>query len=366
MPYKYLTTHYLCDKCKKKYEFSDSNNKSGIRVYHCKHFELKFIKNIDNAQLNYFLKLKCLKCSKKHQIQNLKLDNYNQNNQIQYNKYNCCGNKINIGAFFSNDENNSIDSIIALLETTDITKRNNNNQNNINNNKDMTLPNGNMNNRNFIMGNQINGMNNFNNINNIPNNFIANNFNYMNNFQNNMNNNIQMSLNNNNFGMNGFIVNNGQNNFGQRNNFQGNFQNGCAQSFNNNNCFDNNFFPNNDFQNNNAYLNGGNKIYMNDLKLTFRNEYFLNENCSIPEEVTFYININQNKYPIQAANNKNTREVINDFFKNNPDLDRYIYRNQKYFLNGDAIDLEKTLFQNKIQNGSKILVPFQQRLSTFC
>ena len=353
-PYKYLTTHYLCDKCKKKYEFSDPKSKRGIRMYRCKHFELKFIKNIDNAQLNYFLKIKCLICYKKQDIKNIKINNYNQNNQIQYNKYNCCGNKINIGSFFSNDENNSIDNIIDLLEKTDIIQRNNN-QNNFNNNKDMFIQNGNMNNINFGMVNQNNGMNNFNNINNIPNNCMG----YINinnnaNFENNVNNNFQMNPN---FCQNAAIMNNGQNMFEQSfngNNFQNNFiQNGlfannfqdnCAQNnqfnfninnngnFNNNNLLINNQKNDFIFNNNNDYLNGGNQVYMSDINLSFADENCLNNNCFIPEKIVFKINIMQNNYPIEAYNNRITREVINEFLKDHPDLEQYLYRNQKYLI----------------------------------
>jgi len=107
MSYKYITTNYICDKCHKKYEFSDDKNKPGIRQYRCKHFLLKFIKNKDENELKYFLSIKCLQCSKKQSKINLNITkNYNiSENNIDYNNYKCCGNEVNIGAFFSEDEN---------------------------------------------------------------------------------------------------------------------------------------------------------------------------------------------------------------------------------------------------------------------
>ena len=115
MSNNHITTHYKCDKCNKQYEFTDIKNKSGLRLYRCKHFVLKFIRNTDDGELKYILSLKCLQCSKKKGKQNINIDkNSNKNNKnLNYSTFNCCGNTINIAAFFlenenqSNNENNS-------------------------------------------------------------------------------------------------------------------------------------------------------------------------------------------------------------------------------------------------------------------
>ena len=105
MSNKYITTHYICNKCHKKYEFSDNDKNPGIRLYHCKHFSLKFIKNKDENELKYFVSIKCLHCSKRYEKKNINLEKTKKS--IKYNRYACCGNEITIGAFFSEDENNS-------------------------------------------------------------------------------------------------------------------------------------------------------------------------------------------------------------------------------------------------------------------
>ena len=109
MSNKFITTHYICEKCEKKYEFSDNKNKSGIRYYSCKHFSLKFIRNTDEQDLKYYLCIKCSKCSRQKKQNLIINNNYNKNtNNLNYSFYNCCQNAINIATFFSDEENQSI------------------------------------------------------------------------------------------------------------------------------------------------------------------------------------------------------------------------------------------------------------------
>ena len=89
-----------------------------MRLSRCKHFIIKFIRNTDGNSFKFFVSLKCCGCSKKQDIKSLNItQNYNKNmNNLNYNNFTCCQNTISIGAFFSEDETETINKIIDLLD----------------------------------------------------------------------------------------------------------------------------------------------------------------------------------------------------------------------------------------------------------
>ena len=199
---KYITTIYQCHKCQKQYEFSDQRNLQGIRQYQCKHYILKFIKNMDNNIISYKVSIKCRKCSKKNEKQ---LFTVNNKNMIDFNSniYNCCNNQINFTSFFSETRSESINKI---------------QQNNLNMSMNLNINNLNMNNDNPLIRsnsdtmrlNMNMNMNNFNNQN--MNNINQNNFNMNRGLSGNIQNtNFNMNFNNNQF------KNNNNNNFQNHN-----------------------------------------------------------------------------------------------------------------------------------------------------
>ena len=434
MPYKYLVTNYICDKCQKKFEFSDYKDKAGIRQSCCEHFKLKLIRNLDEEELKYFISLTCCNCQKKQNKNKLNITiNYNPNKKnINYNNFICCGNKIIIGAFFSENEQESINKIVNILDyienipcnmnlpdndkTTDIVINNNmkyininglnnqinvndiiqNEQNNSNFNEKINfininnlLPNNqnhevdgyvnlnrnmiNMNNNmNMNINNILNNMNNNINMNNNMNNNINNN---MNNPNNNMINNINMNNPNNNM-INNINMNNTNNNmFNNMNNNINNNMNNPNNSMNNNmfmninNILNNNMINNIKMNNtnNNMFNNMNNNININmsnflnnnmNRNTNFNNNnQFLNGNGN-GKIISFKIQFNGKKYDVKERDDKLAKDVLNDFFFRHPEIKGLIHKNQKYLIDGDAVNLDKTLSENKIKDNCLILIPF--------
>jgi hypothetical protein len=117
MSSRYLTTYYICEKCREKHEFSDDKNTPGVRMSRCPHFTIKFIRNTDEFNLRYFISIKCCGCPKKQDIKKIYITlDYNKNERdLKYNKYSCCEKIILIGAFYSEVESETIKKIINFL-----------------------------------------------------------------------------------------------------------------------------------------------------------------------------------------------------------------------------------------------------------
>ena len=361
---KYITTIYQCHKCQKQYEFSDQRNLQGIRQYQCKHYILKFIKNMDNNIISYKVSIKCRKCSKKNEKQ---LFTVNNKNMIDFNSniYNCCNNQINFTSFFSETRSESIDRI---------------QQNNLNMSMNLNINNLNMNNDNPLIRSNSDtmrlnmNMNNFNNQN--MNNINQNNFN-MNrglsgniqntNFNMNFNNNQFKNNNNNNFQnhnlnlMTGINMNQNMNNMNNQNARYANVNMMQNIQFNNNMNNMNNF-QNNNFMNNNMNNNLESSQLMNNnntLSAVGQNNWkdYINGNPEyFGQKITFQFEFKQQYNYMTANNNRIFKDVLSEFLNYHPEIRTLLTYNQKYLCNGDNVDINKTLFELGIKNGCVVII----------
>ena len=105
MSYKSLTIEFSCNKCKCHNDFIDGLNNCGMRPERCNDFELKFIKNIDNNNVEYTVSFKCKKC-KKFGTVSFNIDkNKISNKDIPIKKsYKCCEAEILINAILLYDD----------------------------------------------------------------------------------------------------------------------------------------------------------------------------------------------------------------------------------------------------------------------
>ena len=363
---KYITTIYQCHKCQKQYEFSDQRNLQGIRQYQCKHYILKFIKNMDNNIISYKVSIKCRKCSKKNEKQ---LFTVNNKNMIDFNSniYNCCNNQINFVSFFSETRSESINKI---------------QQNNLNMSMNLNINNLNMNNDNPLIRsnsdtmrlNMNMNMNNFNNQN--MNNINQKNFN-MNrglsgniqntNFNMNFNNNQFKNNNNNNFQnhnlnlMTGINMNQNMNNMNNQNARYANVNMMQNIQFNNNMNNMNNF-QNNNFMNNNMNNNLESSQLMNNnsaLSAVGQNNWkdYINGNPEyFGQKITFQFEFKQQYNYMTANNNRIFKDVLSEFLNYHPEIRTLLTYNQKYLCNGDNVDINKTLFELGIKNGCVVII----------
>ena len=81
-----------------------------------------------------------------------------------------------------------------------------------------------------------------------------------------------------------------------------------------------------------------------------------NNNSNI-KLIKFFIEFNNKSYEIQEYNNKIISEVINDFISSLQEIQNKIVTNRVFLYESYGINLNKTLFENKIQDGSRILMP---------
>lgn len=373
---QYITTNYQCHKCQKQYEFSDNNNLQGIRQYQCKHYILKFIKNMDNNFISYKVCIKCRKCLKKTVLQ---LFIFNNKSMIDFNSniYTCCDDQINFAAFYSEVRLESINKIqqnnlnmsINNFNMNNFDMNNDNNfirsnsdsliRNNLNNQMNNINLNNNNLNRGFSGGIQNNNFNNNQNNNNNNNNFQNNNVNLMaglnmNGYMNNTNNqnkqfsNMNMEQNpqfNNNNNMNNqnepFLnMNMMQNPQFNMNNFQNN---------NNMNIMNNNM-NNNDqqFSNDNTFHVAGQNNY---------NFYYINGNQGyLGQQISFKFEFKQQFFLISTRNNRIFKDVLFEFLNVHPEINALLTNNQKYICNGDVIDINKTLYDLQIKNNSVVII----------
>ena len=110
----------------------------------------------------------------------------------------------------------------------------------------------------------------------------------------------------------------------------------------------NNIMNNNNM--NNKQLNMNNFVYFDNLS---QNNYFKKK------KITFFIRFNGTNYKIVEFNDKKTGDVINEFLNNNPEIKKLASNDQKYLFDSYNLQFEKTLFENKIDENSIILMPFQ-------
>ena len=150
------------------------------------------------------------------------------------------------------------------------------------------------------------------------------NFNIMNNqFQNinmgqNMLNNQIMNNNNFNNNMNNFQVNMNQGLFPMNNNIQ------FSQIINNN-------------EQNYIMIHGAHRVY--------------------GETINFYFIFNQEKYPINNVKNTEIfQNVLEDFLSKNPDIKNKLGKKQKFYVNGNIVDVNKNLYDNEIRKDAKIII----------
>ena len=141
-------------------------------------------------------------------------------------------------------------------------------------------------------------------------------------------NNLQMS------GINQFMNNGMNNNFGNMNNMN------MGMDFNNQN--------NNNFNVFNAQAAGKNEL--NDYI------YIFGKHAARGDNVTFFFDFKQNQYPVTANNNTIFRDVLNNFLNQNPGIRQSLNPNQKYIFNGEIVDINKTLYELKIRNKSKVII----------
>ena len=352
MVFKYLTTHYICEKCQKKFEFSDDKNTPGVRLSRCQHFIIKFIRNTDGSSLKYFVSLKCCNCSNKKDIKSLEISSdYNKNaKNLNYNNFSCCQNIISIGAFFSEDETETINKIVDLLEYNDL-KRNSNiyerdeqkrdtiiqsndNMNNLGKNNILLNLNNNMNgnnnryacqeiNNNGYMNIDQNEFNEFkkklipinmnlenilmnnNNMNNMNNNMMKNSMNNMMMMNNNNNMNNMMNINN----MNNMLNNNNNNN-NNMNNIMNNNMNNMMHNNNLNNCL--NIMNNNNNMNNIMNNNNMNNIMNNNnMNNNIMNNNIMNNNIMNNNNMNNN-NMNNNNMNNNNMDNNNLNNIMNN------------------------------------------------------
>ncbi len=303
---RYITTYYICEKCQRRYEFSDDKNTPGIRLIRCQHFTIKFIRNTDEYNLRFFVSLKCGGCSNKQDIKKIDIiKNYNKNDKdLKYNIYSCCQNIILIGAFYSEVESETINNIINLSDYNDflhmITLNNHMNNNNTFKNNESNMFNNNRINNNRYSANEINS-----------NGYISMEQKELNNlkgslenkelFDMNNNNNISLSdyylvmeannmlmNNNNNIGINNNNINNNMMNNNMANNNMININNNMMNNMMNNNMMNNmmnnnmnNNMGNNNMMNNNMNNNIMNHNMMNNNMHNSQNDFNNNYNRNI-------------------------------------------------------------------------------------
>ena len=341
---QYITTNYQCHKCQKQYEFSEKKNFQGIRQFQCKHYILKFIKNLDNNAINYHVSIKCRKCSKRL---DKSLFIANNKNMINFgaNTHACCGNQINFGAFYSEQRLESVNKIqmqqnnlarsVANFNMNGFDNNNQNmnniNQNNNNLNKGIS---GNIPNTNFVLNFNNNQINNNNN-----NNFQNNNLNLMTgiNMNQNMNN---MNNQNARFTINNMMPNNQfNNNMNNMNNFQNN--NFMGNNMNNNLEISQLMYANNKYS----------AVGQNDWK-----NYINDDPGYIGQQITFQFEFKQQYYYMSARNDRIFKDVLFEFLNGHPEIRSLLTYNQKYLFNGEMVDINKTLFELRRKKEAVVII----------
>jgi hypothetical protein len=149
--------------------------------------------------------------------------------------------------------------------------------------------------------------------------------------------------------------------------------------FPNNNMMQNNQFSNmNNFQNNNGMnnmnngMNGMNVMNNNNLRYSqisnnnntlivhgqnvFDYNYLGGKTEAWGQIVSFIFEFKQQKYSMKAKNNRIFKDVVNEFLNSHPEIKSSITMNQRYSVNGDVVDVNKSLFELGIKSGSIVII----------
>ena len=66
---------------------------------------------------------------------------------------------------------------------------------------------------------------------------------------------------------------------------------------------------------------------------------------------------NQEKYPINNVKNTEIfQNVLEDFLSKNPDIKNKLGKKQKFYVNGNIVDVNKNLYDNEIRKDAKIII----------
>ena len=335
--YKSINIVFNCKKCKKQNNFIDGLKISGMRPENCKDFEIKFIKNCEDNEVEYTISFTCKKCKHEGMTKFAFKKNETNNTEPIYKEFTCCEANVIIQALLLFDnEDNEEENIIE--EKMKIIRENNNNINypqnnfrNIGQNQNINnMDNSNMMNMNYNMQ----YLNNYNGLNHINNRYMNNQLNGMVNpninlpIQNpmfNSYNNINGMNNMNNMMINMPLNNNIMNNMNVSNNNMNNI------NLNNNNinfCHSWNLNNNLEFNNNNVGLNPQNRFQM---KTSYK--------------ITIQFEQTELKFEKNISINKSIKEVVDEIAKENFEVQAFAKNIRKHMVscNGEYFDYRKTL-----------------------
>ena len=335
--YKGALIEYKCAECyqiPKTFFESFQNKIARIKSDSCLHMSFKFISNYDRNNFKYTVSLNCLNCGQ-NKIKNLFDKDSGDSSNLEYKCEKCGQGDLKFGILLSEE-------IIEMDENNNDENQNENNNNNKMNQNENS--NNNMKQNAFINNNIINNNNNIE-----GNNFnqgfganlaLGNNMNNNNNNGiNNMNNNMLKDVNN------MFLYNNMNNNFNQFNNMM--FNNNQIMNNGIKNCNINTNMVFNIKKNNYGIMNSNDNMI---------NQPIINENNNNKFILNFCDMIGH-KYPFESSPDVPFAEVIRNLLNKYPDIDR---ENIAVFIcNGKRVKNQKTVKENGISNGDKVMIHFK-------
>ena len=329
--YKGVLIEYKCSKCHqipKMFFESFQSQIARIKSDSCSHMSFKFISRFEGKNFIFTVSLNCLNCGE-NKIKILFDKDSGFSSNIEYKCEKCGNGDLKFGILLSEeiidmDENNNDENQNEFQNKMNQYENNNNNNNYNNNNMNQNLNNNNNNiiyNNNYISGNNYDqgfGVNLAvgNNMNNSINNDVNNKI-----FNNNMNNNILF---------NNMIFNNNQ----IMNNRIGN-------------CNINTDMVFNIMKNNNGIMNINNNMI---------NQPIINGNNNIKFFLNF-CDMTGKKYQIESSPDAPFAEVIRNLLNKYPEIDRE--KIASFVSNGIRVKNQKTIKENGISNGDKIMIHFK-------
>ena len=289
-----------------QYECTDTSNCffedfqsqiSKIKSENCSHFNFKFIYVLEGGKFNYNISFNCKHCGT-NEIKNLYDDKTKISNNIEYKCSNCGNGNMKIGLLLSE-------------EVLDLEENDNTSDSKVNENK-------NINNNIIKNDNKMNNINNYGQMNN----------------QNLMGGNIR------------------QNNIqGQMNNI---ISNNMINNMMNNMMFNNMFFKNNMMNNN--LIN--NMILQNNLmNNNIMNNNMMNNNLKANEIKIFFEDMKGLRYERIVSLDSTFSEVVRNLLNDNKNIDKE--KISSFVCNGARVVNHKTIRQNDIKNGNKIIMYFK-------
>ena len=125
--YNRLSVDFKCNTCNIVSDFEEELDISGMRQEKCKDFDIKFIKNIENYEVEYSFSINCNKCKTNEIILNeFRKDDSSQENI--YKNYQChkCKKEISIQIILMSDDNEDKPKEISKSKKDDNLNENDN------------------------------------------------------------------------------------------------------------------------------------------------------------------------------------------------------------------------------------------------